>query len=319
MRESIRSITAALVLAAIGAVAGFAQTANTPFTAPQYYATSFQLWSINQQSPNTYIFQGRNLCNSQGQNMPFFVFNTNAPVLIADSNSSNSEVVTPSAIVNTAGSCGATVAPSHNHYTFQMKSGTAGLQEAINTLDGQGAWPAVVVLDKNWWTIANQVPGTYATAIIAAAKGDDSVLLEDITTAPYPTFYVWSGSTYTSTNANWQNTAPTIARGAALGAGSASATIGNGSTALAGYVTVVTNSGSTTTGTMFTMTYPAVSAGGPQYTLTCKMNSVTYPTTYTQTWSSSGSTTTYAAVNTIAATTTAPVASSTYVFTYNCK
>ena len=142
-----------LLLAAMGSVAPAvsAQTANTPFTAPQYYATSFQLWSINQQSPNTYIFQGRNLCNSQGQNMNFFVFSTTAPVLIADSNSANSEVVTPSAIVNTAGSCGATVAPSHNHYTFQMKSGTAGLQEAINTLTQQGGQPAVVVLDKNWW------------------------------------------------------------------------------------------------------------------------------------------------------------------------
>ena len=70
---------------------------------------------------------------------------------------------------------------------------------------------------------------------------------------------------------------------------------------------------------MFTMTYPAVSAGGPQYHLSCTIGSTTYPTTFTQTWSDSGSGTTYVAVDTIAATTTAPVISSTYVFTYTCK
>ena len=318
MRKGLFTIVA-LILAAICAAPVPAQTANTPFTAPWYFASSFQLWSINGQSPNTYIFQGRNLCNSAGQNVNFFVFNaSNTPVLIADANTANSEVVTPSAVVNTAGSCGATVAPAHNHYNFQLRSGTAGLQEAINTLSGQGAFATQIVLDKNWWTIANQMPGTYATAILAAAKGDASVYLVDYTTAD-ETIYVWSGTAYSSTNALWSNTAPTITKGAALGGGSSTATIKTGSTALSGTVTLVTNSGSTATGTMFTMTYPAVSAGGPQYHMTCTMNSVTYPTTYTQTWSDSGSSTTYVAVDTIAATTTAPVASQTYVFTYNCK
>ena len=310
------SLLALAVLAVCGT--GFAQTANTPFSSPWYFASSFNLWSINGQSPNTYIFQGRNICNSQGQNVQFFDFSTTGPVLIADANTANSEVKTPSAIVNTAGSCGVTIAPSNNHYNFTLKSGTAGLQEAINSLSGQGAWPTLVFLDKNWWTNANQIPGTYATAILVAAKGNASVMLEDLTSDVTP-FYVWSGTAYTNTNANWANTAPTIARGAALGAGSGSATILAGSTALSGSVTVVSNSGSTSTGTMFTMTYPAVSAGGPQYHLTCAMNSITYPTTYTQTWSDSGSTTTYVAVNTVAATTTAVVASQTYVFTYNCK
>ena len=208
MRKGLFTIVA-LILAAICAAPVPAQTANTPFTAPWYFASSFQLWSINGQSPNTYIFQGRNLCNSAGQNVNFFVFNaSNTPVLIADANTANSEVVTPSAVVNTAGSCGATVAPAHNHYNFQLRSGTAGLQEAINTLSGQGAFATQIVLDKNWWTIANQIPGTTAATILGAAKGDASVMVEDITTLG-PTYYVWNGSAYAS--GTWVNTAPTAA------------------------------------------------------------------------------------------------------------
>ncbi len=309
-----------LLLAAMGSVAPMAsaQTASTPFTAPWYYATSFQLWSINQQSPNTYIFQGRSLCNSQGQNLPFFVLSTTAPVLIADSNSANSEVVTPSAIVNTAGSCGVTVAPSNNHYTFQLKSGTAGLQEGINTTLGQGAWPTLMILDKNWWTIANQIPGTAASTILGAATGNYTVILEDITTAP-ATFYVWSGSAYTATNATQKNTAPTIAAGASAGS---SPTVTNAvtSTAIAGTANVLTGT-ATTTGTIFTETWPTVANGGPQYAGSCSVKSsgVNPYTTFTVATSSTGSGTTFQRILTVTEATAVPVASTQYNFTYVCK
>ena len=305
MRKALFSIVA-LILAAICAAPVSAQTAVTPFTAPWYYATSFQLWSINQQSPNTYIFQGRSLCNSQGQNLNFFVFNTNAPVLIADSNSSNSEVVTPSAIVNTAGSCGATVAPSHNHYTFQMKSGTAGLQEGINALDGQGAWPALLLLDKNWWTIANQIPGTTAATILGAAKGDASVMVEDITTLG-PTYYVWNGSAYAS--GTWVNTAPTAATGAA--AGTATSKVATG-TALSGTYSFTT--GTATTGTVFTETW----ANSGQFqaapgSCTVTSTGATAPPTLTVT-------NTYSSHGIMTVSVAAALASTTaYSFSWNCK
>jgi len=318
MRTSIRSSIAALILAAIGAVAGFAQTANTPFSAPEYYASSFNLWSVNGQSPNTYIFQGRSICNSNAQNVPFFVFSTTGPVLIADATSANSEVVTPSAIVNTAGSCGATLAPSNNHYTFQLKSGSAGLQEAINSLQGQGAWPTLIDLDKNWWTIANQIPGTYGTAILAAAKGNMTVLLKDITTAP-ATFYVWSGTAYTATNALSKNTAPTIAAGASAGSGPTVSNSG-ASTGITGIASVLTGT-ATTTGTIFTETWPAVSAGGPQYDGTCvvKSSGANSYTTFTVATSDTGSGTTFQRILTVTEATAAPTASTQYYFTYTCK
>jgi len=310
------SLLALAVLALCGT--GFAQTANTPFTAPEYYASSFNLWSINGQSPNTYIFPGRNVCNSNAQNVPFFVFSTTAPVLIADNNTTNSEVVTPSAVVNTAGSCGATVAPTHSHYTFQMKSGTAGLQEAINSLTSQGAWPTLVDLDKNWWTVANQIPGTYATAILGAATGNMTVLLKDITTAT-PTFYVWSGTAYTATNANWKNTAPTLAAGAGAGSSPTVSNV-NGATAIAGIASVLTGS-ATTTGTLFTETWPTVANGGPQYDGSCvvKSSGANSYTTFTTAMSDTGSGTTFQRILTVTVATTAPVAATQYYFTYTCK
>lgn len=318
MRTSIRSTIAALILAAIGAVAGFAQTASTPFSSPQYYASSFNLWSVNGQSPNTYIFQGRSICNSNAQNVPFFVFSTTGPVLIADANSANSEVVTPSAIVNTAGSCGATVAPSNNHYTFQLKSGTAGLQEAINSLTQQGAYPTLIILDKNWWSNANQIPGTYATAILGAATGNYTEILQDITTAP-ATNYVWSGTAWTSTNATQKNTAPTLAAGGGAGSGP---TVSNAHTAtsITGIASVLTGS-STTTGTLFTETWPTVANGGPQYDGTCSVTSsgANSYTTFTSAMSDTGSGTTFQRILTVTVNVTAPIAATQYFFTYRCK
>ena len=307
MRNLVRSTLVALILTAVCAVLGFAQTANTPFTAPWYFASSFQLWSINGQSPNTYIFQGRNLCNSAGQNVNFFVFNaSNTPVLIADANTANSEVVTPSAVVNTAGSCGATVAPVHNHYNFTLKSGTAGLQEAINSLDGQGAWPTLIILDKNWWSNANQIPGTTAATILGAAKGDASVIVEDVTTLG-PTYYVWNGSAYAS--GTWLNTAPTAATGAA--AGSATSKVATG-TALSGTYSFTTGTG--TTGTVFTETW----ANSGQFqaapgSCTVTSTGATAPPTLTVTnsYSSHGSMT--VSVASALASTTA------YSFSWNCK
>ena len=308
MRNLVRSTLVALILAAVCAVQGFAQTANTPFSSPWYFASSFNLWSINGQSPNTYIFQGRSVCNSQGQNVPFFDFNAaNTPVLIADANTANSEVVTPSAVVNTAGSCGATVAPTHNHYNFTLKSGTAGLQEAINSLDGQGAWPALVILDKNWWSNANQIPGTTAATILGAAKGDASVIVEDVTTLG-PTYYVWNGSAYAS--GTWVNTAPTAATGAA--AGTATSKVATG-TALSGTYSFTTGTG--TTGTVFTETW--ATSNQFLYAPACTVTSTgaTAPPTLTVTPTYAGGTHGLLTV-TVASALTSTTA---YSFSWNCK
>jgi len=317
MRNLVRSILVALILTAVGAVSGFAQTASTPYPAPTYYASSFSTWSINGQAPNTYIFQGRNICNSNGQNVPFFDFSTVGPVWIADSNTANSEVKTPSAVVLTAGTCGVTIAPSNNHYTFQLKSGTAGLQEAINAVKASGGVPALVVLDRNWWAYANQVPGTSGASIIAAAVGGPGVIIEDITTVQ-PTYYLWTGAAYASTYQYWANTAPSLAAGAAAG-GSPTVSVQAGSTQMSGIVNVKSGT-SATTGVLFTLTFPTIANGGFQSAGTCSISSTGANsfTTFTEATSTSGSTSSLYRISTVTVT-TASASSTQYQFSYNCQ
>jgi hypothetical protein len=203
MRKTLRHLLpalTALILAAIGAPAFAQSQASTPYPVSQYYAAAFAQWSISLDSPNTYIFQGRSRCNAMANNVPFFTFATNAPVYIQDQNPTNSEVKTPSAVQLTAGTCGVTIAPSNSHYTAWLRSGTGGLQEAINNVSGQANSPAVIVIDRNWYSYASQVPGTTPQAIILAAAGSAYITVQDITTAPN-TFYTWNGAAYAASSA----------------------------------------------------------------------------------------------------------------------
>jgi hypothetical protein len=182
------------------APAAFAQTGpKTPFTQSQYYASDYNQWAIASQSANTYLFSPGGLCQGSASGGQFFVFNTNAPVLIVDASPANSEVVTPSTATNTQSQCGFTASPSNNHFSFQVKSGSAGLQEALNALSNnpQQTFPALVILDRNFYIAASSIPGKTANGIINAAAGSASVILEDITSAPAK-YYAWDGSKYSS-------------------------------------------------------------------------------------------------------------------------
>lgn len=308
------SLIFALIL---GSIAGSApaQTSTTPYPVPVYYASAFANWGINGQNANVFIFPGRTVCNSAAQNTNFFVFNTNAPVWIVDQQSANNEVVTPATVTNTAGSCGFTASPTHTHYTFQVKSGTAGLQEAINTVKAGGGIPASIVLDRNWWTYANQITGTKGTTIIGAAVGGPGVILQDITVAP-TVYYTWGGTAYAK-NTNtvvWTNAPPTAAAGAAAGSGPTIAN-SNVSTQLSGTVSLTTGT-STTTGTIFTETFLAATAGGFGYSTggACTVAQTSGP--------SVGFTSAIAGttrVLTVTVSTPALVDSTTYGFSYNCN
>lgn len=301
-----------LILAIAGlllAPVAFAQTAVTPFNQPFYYASSFNIYSIPSQLPNTYQFAGRSICTASAQGLPFFVFNTNAPVYIQDQTSANSEVVTPSSVINTAGSCGVAVSATNQHRTFWLRSGTGGLQEAINTLTGGTQYPALVILDRNFWSGAAAVPGTTATAIVGAAKGNSTVLFEDITTAP-ATFYV-PGSTSTYVTGTWTNVKGTAAAGAGAGT---SPTISDTGTAGSTVVSLTTGT-ATTTGTLFTLTW--ATTGSYLYAPACTVISTgtnSYTTFTKATAFGSG-----AASLTVTVATTAPVASTAYKFTVNCQ
>jgi hypothetical protein len=252
MRTLARSIIVALIaLVATGAAVPAMAQGNQTFTQRWYFASDFGLWAVRGQQANTYQWSPGTVCNvsAVGSSTSFFAFYTNAPVLISDITgpTTNNEVVTPSSVTQTNAYCTIAVSPSHNHYSFQVQSGTGGLQEALNAISPTAVVPAVVWLDRNWYSLANAVPSTTPAAIITAAAGGVSAILVDNTTAPF-TNYVWQGTAYAS--GTWVNTAPTAATGAA--AGSATSKVATG-TALSGTYSFTT--GTATTGTVFTETW----------------------------------------------------------------
>lgn len=313
MKKRILSILAAIGL--LTAPAAFAQTAVTPFNQPWYLASSFGLYALQNQLPNSYIFAGRSVCNSSAQGLNFFVFNTNAPVYIADQTTTNSEVVTPSAITNTAGSCGVTVSPSHQHYTFSLRSGTAGLQEAINTLTNTGAVPATVLLDRNWWVTAANVPSTSGPQIISKiAAGVAGIELVDITTSPF-TYYTWNATATQYQVAGGASTPPTLAvTGGGAGTGPASTSIsGNSASGTIKFTTGTTPAASTA---VFTLAFPTPANGGVGYAQACAFTSIG-----ANAYTSGTSASVFTSVNTVTFTSSASAmtASVPYVFNYRCK
>ena len=194
-RAFLRAVSILGLVGLLTAPAAFAQ--NTPFTLPQYYATNYNQWQIVGQSANTYLFSPGGLCNATASGAQFYVFNTNAPVLIVDATPANTEVVTSSTVTNTGSQCGFTASPANNHYSFRIQSGTGGLQEALNALSNgpSTTYPGLLIIDRNWYNAANVIPGTTPAAIIAAVTGTSATIILDNTTAP-ATYYVWGGSSY---------------------------------------------------------------------------------------------------------------------------
>lgn len=275
---------------------------------PWTFAASYGGWSLQGQQANTYVFNGRSTCQQSAPAGTFFPFATTAPVYIADQTTSNSEVVTPSAVILSGSSCGVTISPSHQHYTFSLRSGTGGLQEALNALKGSTRNPQLVYLDRNWYTAAGSVPGTSPAAIIAAATVDSTVMVSDVTTLPATT-YVSNGTTLVA--GTWTGAKPTAAAGA--GAGTAP-TISDVGTAGAGTVSL-TSGTSTTTGTLFTLAW--ATTGQFLYAPVCTVAS-TGANAYTTFTSATAFGSSHATL-TVTVATTPPVASTAYTFSYSCR
>ncbi|MGA8730305.1 MAG: hypothetical protein WB608_16240 [Terracidiphilus sp.] len=276
MRKSSLRFIVALILTAICAATGFAQ-GNQTYQQRWFFASDFGQWSIKSAQASTYQWSPGSICqvNANGSATNFFAFATTAPVTIVDATPANSEVVTPSAVTNSNAFCSITVSPSHTHYSFQVTSGTGGLQEALNNISPTAVAPSIVWLDRNWYALANNVPGTTPAAIISAATGGVSAILVDNTTAGF-TYYVWGGTAYAS--GTWVNTAPTAATGAATGTATSKVATG---TALAGTYSFTTGTG--TTGTVFTETWATSAQFQYQPVCTVVSTGATAPPTLTVT------------------------------------
>lgn len=182
----------ALALACLRAQAQSGQT----FQQRQYYASDYGTWTIQGQYPNTYLWSPSGVCKIPDPTIGSFLpFNTNAPLFIRDSVSSASEVVSPNGVIATDSYCGVTIMPAHQHTSFALLSGTAGLQEVLNQIAGTIPYAVQVVLDRNWYTLLGSIPGQSAATVIGAVHGSTAVNLVDVTKAP-SAYYHWNGSAY---------------------------------------------------------------------------------------------------------------------------
>ena len=216
-------------------------------------ASQFNNWQANAQSgpySNNTLVAGANTvsvnpCSVQGDpNHQIPVFAASTPVRIVDLGTpSLTETVTPSTVTN--GGCTATFTTTNAHGSnYIFKSGTFGLQEAINAYAQTGALN-VIELD----TVSHAAGGGSLTLYNAA--GNANVNLTDVTLAPSST-YRWNGSHYLSSY-TYNAGSVTAAAGAAAGT---SPTIANSGNATANIMTVSLTTGtSPTTGTLFTETF----------------------------------------------------------------
>jgi hypothetical protein len=289
MRTFARSfiVVALIALVAICAAPVAVAQGNQTFMQRWYFASDFGQWAVRGQQANTYQWSPGTVClvsPTGSAGAAFFPFATNAPVEIVDVTgpTTNNEVVTPSAVTNSNAYCTIAVSPGSNHYSFDVVSGTGGLQEVLNNISRTATAPAIVWLDRNWYALANSVPSTTPAAIIAAAKGGVSAILVDDTTAGF-TYYVWNGSAYAS--GTWLNTKPTTAYGAAVGSPTGTSDTG---TALTGIVKVTTGTG--TTGIVFTETWSTSNQFAYAPTCTVVLLGATAPPTLTVTPTYAGGT-----------------------------
>src|ERR1700691_3160372 len=75
-------------------------------------------------------------------------FNANASVNIIDAVSANTEIVTETAPTINSSTCTINMSPANTHYSFNLRSGTCGLREALNDLGGKGG---EVIIDQKWY------------------------------------------------------------------------------------------------------------------------------------------------------------------------
>ncbi len=301
------------------------------------YADNYGSWSLPGQNANTYSFTPSSICQitqlgNQNQ-LTFFAFSNNVaagPVFVQDINSANSEVVTPSgAATQTQSTCAVSIAPVNSHTTFNLQSGTGGLQEAVNAVGAANAsYPTTIVLSANWYrllagiatqnaTLANQVT---PAGVIAAATCTAKAQLVDVTSNPWT---YWgcnsSGKFVAQTPA-----APTVAAG--LGSGdnagvvAGTATLSAGSSNSSGTVTVTSGVTPEASGPIFTLTFAAPDYGGGfPYAPACTFTSVgtTAYTSGTASTTAGSGTTGGTGVLTSSATALA-ASTSGYKFTYSC-
>jgi hypothetical protein len=199
MRKIALGLIVALVaLVAIGAAPVATAQSGQPYNQRWLFASDFGTFTIRSQTSATYSWSPGSICNvpAGSSAQSFFAFATTQPVEIVDfTNTALNEIVTPTAVTNTASICSIAVSPANTHYGFYVTSGTGGLQEAINSVSSTAPYPVMIWIDRNWYALANALPGTTPAKILAALTGNANAVIVDNTTQPF-TYYTYNGTGY---------------------------------------------------------------------------------------------------------------------------
>lgn len=182
-----------LLLAALALLASSCVYAQNGQTSGILYASDFAQWSLPQgNSPTAGMIQWPTsaICTVSSNGYSFVAVKVGRPLTIIDVNPSLTETVTPVAVTTSGGSCTVTATMANVHSSYSVRSGTAGLQEAID-YSSKLVGGSVVLLTPGW-TVAG---GT--TGMILAASGSSGVSLLDERLATICA-YVWGGSSYAS-------------------------------------------------------------------------------------------------------------------------
>lgn len=282
----LRAISLAALLLAVPLVQAQSAPQYGQEGAHWYFAINYATSNLQGQTPNTYTWNlastGPGSCypNANGaSSQPFFAFGPAAhpfPELIRDYSTANSEVVTPSTTAVTGSTCSFAASTTYTHTTFWVSSGTGGLYEAIYA-NQKAPYPVTIFLDSAWRQYIASLPNSSTPGTVIAgiptAFGTTNVSLVDTTTSPWTT-YAWNGAAYASNGGG----TPTAALGAAAGtAPTGLLATGPGSNVIVSF----TSGTSTTTGTIFTLTYPSgTTSNGFNHQPVCTASSVG-PTAYT--------------------------------------
>lgn len=225
-------------------LAGLAQSGSG-----QLQATSFGQWQLSGYAPSSYTFAPATCFVPSPLGGSFIPFNTNAPVQIVDANPALNEVVTPTSVTASGSTCMINVTPAHQHYSFTLRSGTFGLQEAINAAGGAVSTTVIVTPS---FTAAGGV-----TSTITNAKGSTSVSILDARTATLCS-YTWNGSAYAQAACMGSGGGGFTAGGDLSGSSSSQTVIGINGVTLSGLATgllkIATGTGA-----------PSIAAAGTDY------------------------------------------------------
>lgn len=182
----MKRILALAGLFASVATAAFAQGSNGQIL----YAGDFGQWSLPQGTTpaNGAIQWNASICTVNPLGFQFTAPKVGRPLLILDGVPSLSEIVIPTTVIITASTCTVSATMAHTHYTYQVRSGTAGLQEALDYSSGLSTGSLVAV--TTGWSSGGGTSG-----MLTGRTGSATVSFIDERNSCFVP-YTWNGSTY---------------------------------------------------------------------------------------------------------------------------